>query len=183
MFTRKAQTIVDLAKDITCAAGGEALQAPSILVALVRDIQGLALLCSCTGLSADKIRTQAPVYPEPMPHPDKMSLSAGVKTLLRAALDLAQKVPEAADPGKVGVGHLVCAWAMDSEIAALLGVAPLGEGDASKKLEEWRDEAGNAPRLDDLTDRLRKPRPRPTPGQGLRHSPTRSRAGSSSGDP
>lgn len=155
MFTDKAQTIVDLAKDFAQTAGAGELNLRSLVLAMLYHTEGAMLLSECTGTAVENLRAALPFPGEPSPCGGKLPVAESVRALLRMARDLAQEVPDRAHPGLVDLRHLVCAMAMSFEVGGLLGARPLVKEDAVSRLNAWSIEEGLAPRLDELTARLR----------------------------
>jgi ATP-dependent metalloprotease FtsH len=113
------------------------------------------LLCEGTGLTLESLEAALPTVGEPSPCRGKLPVAEPVRTLLQTARELAQEVPDRMHPGLVDLRHLACAMATSFELCGLLGASSLGKEDAISLLNAWCIEEGLAPRLDELTERLR----------------------------
>ncbi len=155
MFTEKAQAVIDLAKDFAHTAGAKELNLTGLVMALTHHVEGGILLAECMGTTPEKLRAALPASAEPVRCPGKLPLAEAVRTLLQAAKDLAQEVPDRSHPGLVDLGHLACALAMSREVCALLKVSPITKEDAVARLSKWSSEEAQNPKLEELTGRLR----------------------------
>jgi ATP-dependent metalloprotease FtsH len=155
MFTDKAQTIIDLAKDFAHTTGAKELDLSALVLALNHHVEGRILLAECMGMTPEKLRAALPAAGEPTRCPKKLPVAEPVRTLLQAAKELAQEVPDRSHPGLVDLRHLACALAMSREVCALLNTSPLAKEDAVAHLNTWCLEEALNPKLEELTARLR----------------------------
>ncbi len=155
MFTDKAQTIIDLAKDFAHTTGAKELNLTALALAMSRHIEGSILLAECVGMTPEKLRAVLPATGEPARCPTKLPVVEPVRALLQAAKELAQEVPDRSHPGLVDLHHLACALAMSREVCAMLNTTPLAKEDAIARLNSWCIEEALNPRLEELTARLR----------------------------
>ncbi|MBN2559620.1 MAG: AAA family ATPase, partial [Phycisphaerae bacterium] len=155
MFTNKAQGIIDLAKDYAFSRGSSSLDLPALLTAIGSASEPAVLLAECIGLTPEAFRAACPEFPDPMACPGKLPLSEPFRSVLVLAKDLAEEVPDRFHPGLVDIRHVVCAVAMSAEGCRGLNVAPLAREDAIRLLAAWNQQAADAPRIEELTERLR----------------------------
>lgn len=155
MFTDKAQTIIDLAKDFAQSTSAKELNLSSLVLAMLHHAEGAYLLSECLGATPEKLCAALPAAGEPSACQSKLPVAELVRALLQSAKELAQEVPDRAHPGLVNLQHLICALAMSFEACAMLSATPLGKEDAVARLNEWCIEEGLAPRLEELTEKLR----------------------------
>jgi ATP-dependent metalloprotease FtsH len=155
MFTDKAQTIIDLAKDFAQSTGAKELNVSSLALAMLHRVEGAILLAECAGTTAEKLQAALPARGEPSPCRSKLPVAEPVRALLQTSKELAQEVPDRVHPGLVGLRHLACALAMSREVCAMLSASPVGKEDAVAQLNAWCIEEGLAPRLEELTEKLR----------------------------
>ena len=158
MFTDRAQSVIDLAKDYAFSSGSTEMQLTAVLTAMSKDAQASILLADMLALTPDRLKTACPAVPEPAFCPGKMSLAEPVRAALAAAKELAEEVPDRSHPGLIDLPHLACALAMSMEACAILGVTPLPREDAVALLCSQHEREAQAPRLDELTQRLRQMR-------------------------
>ena len=155
MFTVKAQNIVDLAKDFSHTTGADELNLTALLLAFSHHTEGSILLAECVGLTPDALRSALPGVDDLTRCPGKLPVADSVQTLLLAANELAQEVPDRSHPGLVDQRHLACALAMSREVCVMLGTSPLANEDAIARLNTWCLEEALNPGLEELTARLR----------------------------
>ncbi len=155
MFTDKAQTIIDLAKDFANTTGAKDLNLGALILAMSRHTEGSILLAECLGLTLDKLRAAVPAAAEPARFPNKLPVAESVRNLLLTAKEIAQEVPDRSHPGLVDLRHLACALAMSREACAMLKTSPLAKADAVARLNTWSIEEALNPKLEELTARLR----------------------------
>lgn len=156
MFTSKAQAVIDLAKDDAFSRGGSALDLPSLLSAIGSQAEAAVLLAEAVGWATEKVRKACPQLPEPMACPGKLPLAEPFRKLLSAAKDLSKEVPDRSHPGLIDLRHLVCATAMCRTACETLNLRPISREDAIRVLAAWSEHAGDAPGLEELTERLRR---------------------------
>jgi ATP-dependent Clp protease ATP-binding subunit ClpA len=155
MFTDKAQTIIDLAKDFAHSTKDKELNVSSLTRAMLYHTEGAILLSECVGRLPEKLRAALPATAEPSRCHGKLPLAELVRILLHNAKELAQEVPDRTHPGLVDLRHLACALAMSHEVCTILNASPLGREDAVARLNAWSVEEGLTPRLEELTEKLR----------------------------
>jgi len=114
------------------------------------------LLSECFGVEMEGIRGAAPQVPDPVPCPNKLPLSATVRDMLACAKQLSEEVPDRLHPGLVDLRHMVCAISVSSDACTILGFAPLSLDAASSQLSSWYERDADSPRLDELTDQVRR---------------------------
>jgi ATP-dependent metalloprotease FtsH len=158
MFTEKAQSVIDLAKDLACSDGSAELGLVHLLAAVARHSEGRVLLAEAVGLTPDQLLKAYPELPEPTPCPGKLPLGAAVRNLLNMAKGLAEEVPDRTHPGLIDIRHLACAIASSREAGELLKVACRSRETIVAMLAAWYERDARAPRLDELTEQLRKRR-------------------------
>lgn len=156
MFTDNAQTIIDRAKDYAFSSGASELNLSSLVLAACRHPEAGVLMAECVATTPDQLRTVFPFADEPASCPGKLPLAEATRTMLKAAKELAEDVPDRSHPGLIDVRHLVCAMALSRDVCELLKVAPLRREAVVKNLVAWQEAAMEAPRLDELTERLRR---------------------------
>ncbi len=156
MFTDKAQTIVDLAKDYAFSNESADLHTPAVVAALGHQPESAVLLAECLNVTPDRLRVICPPFGEPEACPGKLPLAASVRSMLGIAKRLAQNVPDRLHPGLIDLRHLVAATMLSAEACAVLGTTPLAEDAVSTRLASWYDRDAQSPRLDELTERLRR---------------------------
>jgi ATP-dependent metalloprotease FtsH len=155
MFTDKAQTVVDLAKDFAFSGGAGELTVQALLAAIGRMAEPGVLLAESLGLSPEALRAACPDLPDPASCPGKIALTEATREVLVLAKELAQEVPDRLHPGLVDLSHLVAAMAASAEVCTVLGVTPLPRDAARERLAAWTARTQQTPRLDQLTERLR----------------------------
>lgn len=155
MFTDKAQSITDRAKDFAFSCGAPELTLAHFLVAMGSQAEAGVLLAECVGLTPEKLRAACPELPEPVACPGKLPLGEPVRAVLECAKQLAEEVPDRFHPGLIDLPHLACAMAVSREVAAMLKVTPLTREDASTLLATWQQRALETPKLEELIERLR----------------------------
>jgi ATP-dependent 26S proteasome regulatory subunit len=155
MFTDKAQSVVDRAKDFAFSAGKAELGLPVLLVAMGHHAEARVLLAECVGLTPEKLQAACPAFGEPAACPGKLPLANSLRDLLACAKDLAEAVPDRSHPSLVDIRHLACAMAMSREICALLNVTPLAREAVLAQLAFWYEKAAQTPPLEELTERVR----------------------------
>jgi len=158
MFTTKAQSLIDLAKDYAFSSGSTHLGLLPLLTAVGTHAEASVLLAECFELSPGQLRNACPPAPEPLSCPGKLPLSKSVRAMLDSARGLAEEVPDRSHPGLLDVRHLVCAMAACPEVCAHLGVEPIGLDAASRLLISWYERDARTPGVEDLAQRLREMR-------------------------
>lgn len=158
MFTEKAQTIVDLAKDYAYSGGSAELTLAPFLQAIGSHTEASVLLAETVGLELEKLRERILQAPEPTSCPGKLPLAEATRLMLTVAKELADETPDRMHPGLIDLRHLVIALAACREFCALLNVSPFAREDAAKVLAGWYDQQAQVPALNDLLERLRQMR-------------------------
>jgi ATP-dependent metalloprotease FtsH len=156
MFTDKAQTIIDITKNIAFTNGHAELKSSSLLTVIGYNIEAGLLLAECLAILPDELRSLCPEYKNPISCPGKLPVGKDLQDILSMAKDLASLVPDRSHPGLIDIRHIVCALAMADEIALLLKAKSIGHEQAILKLSFWYENDTITPRLDELTERLRK---------------------------
>jgi len=156
MFTEKAQAIIDLAKDYAFANKSKELALPFLLGALGKQAGGTFLLAECLGLTTEAVRAACPVYPDPDSCRGKLALAETVHSLLTSAKELAEVVPDRSHPGLIDHRHLACAMAMSEEVCASFKASAISRDKALSLLTGWLENESQAPRLDELTETMRR---------------------------
>ncbi|HNQ87735.1 MAG TPA: AAA family ATPase [Verrucomicrobiota bacterium] len=158
MFTERAQTIIDAAKDYAFSSGDQQLTLAAFAPAAVRQPEATIMLAEFLMLTPDQLREKVPPTPPPAACPGKLPLSEPVRAMLEAARELAQEVPDRSQPGLIDLQHLLMALALSREFCALLGVAPMPREDAVRALADSYQREGGTPAIGDLMERLRRMR-------------------------
>lgn len=156
MFTEKAQTIIDLAKDYAYSRGSEELDLKAMVGVLGHQPEPGMLLAECFGIEPARLREACPELDGAVVCPGKLPLAEPVRQLLNDAKSLSQDVPDRFRPGLIDVRHLVGAAACSGEVCALLKLTPITREDAAARLAAWQERDAEAPRLEELTERLRR---------------------------
>jgi len=155
MFTDKAQTVIDLAKDYAFSMGLAELSVSALLTAIGSHAEAGVLLAQCFASTPEKIRSACPEFIEPAACPGKLPLGEQVREILICAKSLAEETPDRFHPGLIDLRHLACAIAMSPKATALLNFSLMVQEDATALLVSWYEQDMDAPRLEELTDRLR----------------------------
>ena len=158
MFTEKAQSIIDLAKDYAFSAGAAELELSPLMVAMTIRGESCVLLAQCLGIGTEELRIACPKLPEPVACPGKLPLAETVRALLQSARGLSDEVADRVHPGLIDLRHLVCASALSQEACLLLKQTPLPRATALTILASWYETDSETPRLEDLTGRLHRMR-------------------------
>ncbi len=156
MFTDKAQAVIDLAKDYAYSAGSAVLDVAAVVAALARQPEAGVLLAECFHVTPDQVNQAWPEGTEPAACPGKLPLAEPVRALLGSAKTLAEQVPDRLRPGLINVRHLVGAVATSREACAVLEQSPITTEAVCELLTAWCEREAHAPRLDELTERLRR---------------------------
>lgn len=154
MFTEKAQSIIDSAKDYAYSMAAAELDLPPVLAAITKRGESSVLLAECLELPTDKLRMACPEFPEPVACPGKLPLADATRDLLGEARQLSEEVPDRLHPGLIGLRHLVCSLALSREACQNLKQPPMKRERALALLAAWYEKDAVAPRLEDLNDRL-----------------------------
>ncbi len=160
MFTEKATSIVELAKDRAFSLARDCVDLESILAAMGTDSEAGVRLADClTNGDTTDLRGRCPELGRPAPCPGKMEPDPDLRSVLETALKLAsgEGVPDRTHPGFIGLEHLVCAVAMSRVAVEILGegLAPLRQDEAIKLLSGWLSDLEGSYSLGDLVGRLR----------------------------
>ncbi|MFQ5473535.1 MAG: AAA family ATPase [Dehalococcoidia bacterium] len=155
MFTRKAQAMVDLAKDCAYSRAADQLDLSALLSAFAQETEATVLLAECLGIASDQLRSACPEYTEPVACPGKLPLADAFRDILSVAKELADQVPDRLHPGLIDLRHLVCATAASRDACTLLRVTPMSRPDAESLLASWYQDEATSPPLDALTEQLR----------------------------
>ena len=156
MFTDKAQSVIDRAKDYSFSCGLAELGLPALLTVMSIDAEAGVLLAECVGMTPQRLRDVCvPEFPQSVACPSKMPLSESIRKMLELAKGLAKEVPDRFHPGLVNLRHLACAMTMLPEVVTILNTTPKAHEDALTILVSWYEREIESPRLDELTERLR----------------------------
>jgi ATP-dependent metalloprotease FtsH len=155
MFTEKALTIVDRAKDLAYSAGSAELTIPAVLAAMIDSQEAAILLSECLSLSPDELRSRRPDFKESASCPGKLPLAEALHGVLVTAKEISAAIPDRARPGLVDLRHLVCAFAVTSATCSVLDVTPIQIEEVEKRLAEWYENDLQAPGIEKLTSDLR----------------------------
>ena len=71
MFTDKAQTIIDLAKDFAQSTGAKELNVSSLALAMLHRVEGAILLAECAGTTAGKTPGRPACQRRALPLPEQ----------------------------------------------------------------------------------------------------------------
>ena len=156
MFTEKAQALIDRSKDYGFSHCRSELNMSAMLAAVGDHVEAGVLLAEAFDLKPDAVRQACPQFSDPATCRDKLPLSDAVHAALSEAKSLAEQVPDALHPGLVDLRHLVCAVASSADACELLRLTPISREAATALLVRWRDRDAQSPRLEELTERLRK---------------------------
>ena len=156
MFTEKAQTIIDRAKDHAAAKRCAELQPEHLLAGLGQDPATAQRLAEALGLGLDAVMAAAGARAVPVSQRGTHTLSAAAKALLQAAKDLAEAVPNREQPGLIDERHLAAAMAGSPEISELLGAEARSREKVLALLAVWAAQGDDAVRLGELADTLRR---------------------------
>jgi cell division protease FtsH len=156
MFTDKAQALIDAAKDFACAENARELTVSFLLAATAKQPGALFLLGECLGLTTECVRAACPAYVRSEPCRGKLPLARSVHEVLTDAKELAEAVPDRAHPGLIDQRHLVCALANAKDVCATMNASPLPREKALSLLTDWLDREDISPRLEELTETLRR---------------------------
>lgn len=159
MFTEKAQSIIDLAKDRAFAFAKEALDVESLLAAIGSDAEARVRLAEClTNGDLGNLKNKFPELGQPSPCPGKLDLTESLKEIIFCAKELAsvEGVPDRFHPGLIDIRHLICAVAISRESCQFLGrLTPFTKKDAILVLAAWYKDMGVSVSLGDLVNKLR----------------------------
>ncbi len=155
MFTEKAQTVIDLAKDVAFSNGSTELTLTAVLAAAGRHSEASVLLAECLNLTTEKLRKFCPESKEPVTCPSKLPLDEHVRQIISSAKELADEIPDRFHPGLIDLRHLICALAVSKETCVLLNVEPVTHEKATAQLASWYEKDLSTPHLEELTENLR----------------------------
>jgi len=159
MFTEKAQTIVDQAKDCAFAHAKEELDVDSLLAAVGSDVEAGVRLAEClTNGDVTALRARYPELGRPAPCPGTLELTEPFRDIIVSATEFASGdgIPDRAHPGLIDVRHLICAIAISGEACRILGgLMPLSRDDALRILSAWYEDRGMPGTISDLVSSLR----------------------------
>ncbi|NUQ66365.1 MAG: AAA family ATPase [Pirellulales bacterium] len=156
MFTDKSQAVIDLAKGYAFSGGSAVLDMAAVVAAMVGQPEANVLLAECFKVKPNDLREACPERPEPSTCPGKLPLAEPVRALLGSAKALAEQVPDRIHPGLINVHHLVGAVATSREACEVVRQSPITTDAAAGLLASWQERDAQAPRLDELTERLRR---------------------------
>jgi cell division protease FtsH len=156
MFTDKAQTLVDQAKDYAAANRSTELTVQFILAAISSQTTAAHMLADCLGLTWEAFRSGCPSFPKAEEYRGKLALAASVHAIITDAKGLAEVVPDRTHPGLIDIRHLVCALAMSKEVAGVFKVSPVERQKALAWLASWYEKDAGAPELNELTETMRR---------------------------
>ena len=156
MFSDRAQAIIDSAKDYAFSAGEGDLSLLAVLRAIGGRSEASVLLAECLGISPEQLRVVCPQGPPPAACIGKLPLAEGTRSVLSAAKEMAEEIPDRHHPGLIDLRHLVCGLAMSRDACAILKASPISREKALASLASWYDRDIQSPKLEDLTDRLRQ---------------------------
>lgn len=156
MFTDRAQTVIDLAKQYAVGAGSHELALPFLLAALASRAETRTRVADALALSIVDLTARSPlITDQPLLSAGRLPLAAPTRALMAEAKALADLAPERRQPGLIGPDHLAGATALSREACAVFQVAPRPREAVLALLATWQEQAAQTPRLDELTDRLR----------------------------
>lgn len=159
MFTEKAQSIIDLAKDFAFANSRDELDIDALLAAMGSDAEAGVRLAHClTNDDAAALRGRCPQLGQPAPCPGMLNLTQGLREIIMQAKNLASGngVPDSVHPGLIDIRHLVCAIACSVDACKHLGgLSPISPEEAIGILTSWYDMSQTAVTISDLVSRLR----------------------------
>lgn len=155
MFTNKAQTVIDMAKDHAFTDGQAMLTSRSVLAAVGYHTEASLLLADCLDMPPAKLRSLCPEYENPISCPGKLSIDKDLQGILSTAKDLANIVPDRSHPGFIDIRHIVCALALTEDITRIFEAKKIVHERAIAKLSSWYENDAVAPHLEELTERLR----------------------------
>ncbi len=158
MFTDKAQSLIDSAKDYAYSSGSSQLTMAAFLPAAVGHTEAAIVLGEVTGLTSERLREKSPPVQKPTACPGKLPLSESVRDMLAVARELAEEVPDHSHPGLIDLRHLIIALSLSREFSGLLGMTPIAREDAVRMLAGWYQNAVQTPHIGDLMERLRRMR-------------------------
>lgn len=158
MFTEKAQGLLGLAKNIAFTNAQHEITLSVILAAVAQQSEACVLLAECCNMELEAFRAICPRLEGTTECPQRLPLAASVREMLGEARELAQEAPDQSYPGLVGLRHLTCAIAISQEACELLKTVPISRDVAIAKLSEWCSRDATLPRLDSLTEELRRVR-------------------------
>lgn len=155
MYTDKAQTVIDLAKDFAYSAGSNGLDVDSLLAAVGSHVEASVLLAECVGLTTEDLRAKCPEYFAPETCSGSLSITETTHRILTNAKKLAKEIPDRLHPGLIDLRHLTCACSLSREIGDSLDISPRVYDEIAALLASWYEQDAQAPQLEELTDRLR----------------------------
>jgi len=156
VFTKKAQTVIDLTKDLASGEGAGQLDLAHVLVSLTLQAESRVLLAEGLGLTPDRLASACPDLPEPTPCHGRLPLSAAVHDVLNTAKGFAEEVPDRTHPGLIDVRHLACAMASSREACQILKVPCRSRESSLALLSSWYERDARTPALEELTERLHR---------------------------
>ena len=155
MFTDSGQAIIDLAKDYSFSSGAPELVLPCLLCAIGSHSEVGVLLSECVGLPRETLREKLPKFEQAVPCPGKLPLSESVRLVLARAREFSAEVPDRYHPGLINPRHLAAAVGVTPEACTILCVSSRSREHVMSLLASWSEQEANAPRLGELTERLR----------------------------
>lgn len=158
MFTDKAQSIIDRAKDLAFSGGSAELTVAAVVAAALDSHEATVLISECLGVAVEDLRSRRPDFTTSASCPGKLPLAASLHKALVTAKEIAEAVPDRARPGLVDLRHLVCALACSEEVCALLETDSIPRDEIESRLAAWYEHDLQAPGLEVLNTRLRRMR-------------------------
>jgi len=155
MFTEKAQTLIDLAKDLAFSNGIAELTVIPLLAAIARQAESCVLLAECLSVTPSQIRDACPPLNDPVACPGKFPVADHVQEILKSARGIADEVPDRTHPGLIDIRHLVCGVAMSEPASNQLQIRIKSREELLPLLARWIDSESQSPGLQELTHRLR----------------------------
>jgi ATP-dependent metalloprotease FtsH len=153
MFTAEAQRVIDLGKDIAVTRGDARLTVQAIALALATTPRAVSMLCACLAIDAVELERHLPAIGDRQHCAGTLPLADDCRAMLGRAKALAEKLPLAAQPGRIALAHLVGAVAQS--LPASQGLESVGEDSVLHLLAKWIEDESKPPSLGGLTQRLR----------------------------
>jgi len=155
MFTDKAQTIIDIAKDYAYAMKSSHLDFTPLMMSIISQSESRVLLAESLKISSKELKELYRIEVTPENCPDKLPLSENIRNMFNQAKILANEVPDRLHPGLIDVRHLICAIALTSEACSLVKQLPITHDEAIAYLTKWNEQDVKTPGLEYLSEKLR----------------------------
>jgi len=156
-FTPKAVMIIDRACNAVLQCHDDMIELEVFVNALAADGEASVRLADClTGGDLEKIQYpgEEPVFPRV--HGPYPGYSEEVRVVLGNAAWMAQKVPDASNPGLIDMNHMVAAVSVSPEACRLLGgQRPIRRESAVKFLAKWYAPGKESLTMSDLVKKMR----------------------------